>query len=183
MNLLPEQYKRDLRFEAWRRFLIFFGMYASVAGIIAIMLLMPSYFFLNFQIDTLERQYESLQSGENFRKTQEGQQQAREINRALGLLVSFENTSSKISLPVEEFLGRVIPGITLTTFTYGDRPDGTVGVQMIGRASTRDTYLTFIDTLQNSPYTAEKITPSVSELLKENDIPFTLTFAARKTVK
>ena len=75
MNLLPEKYKKELMFEAWGRFIIFFGGYSTAIGIIGIMLLLPSFFFLSLQITREEERLTRIQNGTSYKKTITGEKE------------------------------------------------------------------------------------------------------------
>mgnify|MGYP001583583148 CR=1 FL=1 len=176
MNLLPGEYKNNLRLEAWRRFLIFFGTYMGFVGIIAMMLLLPSYFFLQFQIDALESQLTIIKSSENYQKTKQGDRDVRFANATISSFVSFESTGPKVVAPVEDLLGRVSEGIVLSNFSYTEKPDGTIQGLVGGRAARRELYLAFIANLQKSPYIKTTIIPLSTDLIKETNITFSLSF-------
>src|SRR3989338_105444 len=72
MNLLPENFKRELKHEAWRRFLVFFGTYVTLIEIVAITLLLPSFFFLRFQIDEFRKQRDAVLQGTDYRTMVDG---------------------------------------------------------------------------------------------------------------
>ncbi|MEK7576656.1 MAG: hypothetical protein AAB482_03090 [Patescibacteria group bacterium] len=176
MNLLPEYYKRNLQLEAWRRFLIFFGTYLGIVGIISVMLLLPSYFFLQFQIGILETQLKSTQSSESYRKTQQGDRNVKAANSMVGVLVGFESAKPNIVVILDDLLGRVLPGVVLSSFSYAEKPDGTAQVQISGTATQRDIYISFIENVRKSRFVQTAINPSAEELKKETNIAFNLSF-------
>jgi hypothetical protein len=183
MNLLPEQYKKNLRLEAWRRFLIFFGTYFSIVGIVGIMLILPSYFFLQFQIGTLETTLKSERNGINYQKTLQGQQQVLTINQTFQAFVSFETSGIKVVLPLEDLLSRTLTGITLSSYNYTEQVGGELRIQLAGRADRRETLLAFVDNLNKSPYMSAPISASTSDLIRDKDLTFAFDFPIRNIVK
>ncbi|MEK7643579.1 MAG: hypothetical protein AAB372_04000 [Patescibacteria group bacterium] len=145
-------------------------------GIIAMMLLLPSYFFLQFQIDALESQLTVMKSSENYQKTKQGDKDTRVANTTISALISFEKGRPKVVAPLEDILGRVSEDIALSTFSYLENTDGSIKVLLGGRANRRDAYLTYIANLQKSPYIKTTIVPSSTDLIKERDIIFNISF-------
>ncbi|MEK7576652.1 MAG: type IV pilus assembly protein PilM [Patescibacteria group bacterium] len=182
-NLLPENYKADLRFEVWRRFLIFVGAYSGVVGVIATILLLPSYFFLQFQIGALESQFSSMKSNETYTVIQRGEKEVDSVNNVVNAFMSFEGAKPKIVAPVEDLLGRVVPGIVLNTFLYNEMADNTAQIKIGGTAIRRDIYLQYINNLQKSSFVKTKIIPTPTDLVSEAKVAFDLPFVISLSIQ
>lgn len=176
MNLLPEQYKKELSFEAWRQFFVFFGSYGTMVGLVGVVLLLPSYFFLQLQIKELERALSIIRSGVEFRDAEGGRGRVADINRSIATMVQFESVAPKVEPVVSDIIARVTGGVAISQMQYARVADGTIAITLTGKAATRDDLIRFTVELQKNPLVRQEIKPQVNDLLRETDVPFILVF-------
>jgi hypothetical protein len=176
MNLLPEDYKKELSLEAWRRFIIFFSTYAASAGIIGLVLLSPSFFFLKLQILERERMLGLAQGSAEYREMAQGFDRVDDLNRQIAAFIDFDSLSVRVGPIAEDFLSRVPQDVILSAFSYTKSIDGKITISVSGKALNRNALITFSENLQKSPFVRQEIKPQLSDLLRDVDTTFTLTF-------
>jgi len=175
MNLLPPHYKAGLKLEAWRRFLVFFGIYISLIGIAAVALLLPSYFFLQFQIDGLKAFEETSRRSPDYKNMEEGKKTVARVSNLLSTTSKFLQSEREATPLIEDIISRMPTSVLLSDFSY-TRQEGTVStLKLSGTAGHRDDLTRFAETLQKSPYVKEKITVPQSSYLREFNTSFSLS--------
>jgi len=152
MNLLPEDFKKSLTLEAWRRFLLFFGLYISLIGLAAVALLLPSFFFLQFQIGAYEAQKIAIEGQEDFRDLQEGEVLVDGINRSVQMFNAFNNSQPAVSDLIYDIFGRIPSDVALSSYSLERDVEGGIKVEMAGVASVRDSVTRLIENLEASPH-------------------------------
>jgi len=175
MNLLPPHYKKELRLEAWRRFSVFFGIYMSVIGVAAVALLLPSYFFLQFQIDGLKAFEETLRRAPEYKNMEEGKRTVARISRLLATTNHFLQSEREATPLIEDIVSRMPASVTLSDFSYTHQEGAVSTLKLSGIAGHRDDLTRFAETLQKSPYVKEKVTVPESSYLRELNTSFTLS--------
>ena len=176
MNLLPEDYKKELSLEAWRRFIIFFSTYAASVGVIGLVLLLPSFFLLKLQILERERVLGLAQGGAEYREMTQGFNRANNLNRQASSFIDFDSLSIMVGQIAGDLLSRVPQGTVLSAFSYAKSSDGKIIITISGKASRRNSLEAFAENLQKSPFVKQEIKPQLSDLLRDVDATFTLTF-------
>lgn len=174
MNLLPEEYKKDLVLEAWRRYMVGVGPYLFVVMAIGVGLLLPSYFILQFQIRGLEQQFQVNQGSQEYQQLQKDVAKIKETDGKFKKFSQFEKTTKRTAPLVDDIFARVGSDITLTTFDYSQTPAGVYQILIGGRSKTRDAFLAFIDELKKSSFVKDVDSP-ISNLLQEKDTNFAIT--------
>ncbi|MEK7649636.1 MAG: PilN domain-containing protein [Patescibacteria group bacterium] len=175
MNLLPPHYKAGLRLEAWRRFLVFFGIYLSVIGVAAVMLLLPSYFFLQFQIDELKALEETTKASPDYKSMEEGKKTVSRVGRLLSTTNQFFVSDTEATPLIEDIVSRMPASVSLSDFSYSRAEGAPATLKLTGIAGHRDDLTKFAEDLQKSPYIKEKISVPESSYLREFDTPFALS--------
>ena len=174
MNLLPLEYKNELKFEAWRRFAFTFGLYFNLIFAAGIVLLLPSFFFLKFQIGSLEQQVSVLQISEETKELREGTQQVRSINKALTAFQNFETTTQKTGPLIDSFLLKSYPGINITSFSYTRSEAGQSELEIQGGAENRTSFLEYVDALRTDER-VESVENPITNLVSEANIKFSIS--------
>ncbi len=175
MNLLPPHYKAGLRLEAWRRFLVFFGIYSSVIGIAAVALLLPSYFFLQFQIEELKAFEETTRRAPDYKNMEEGKKTVQRISRLLTTTNQFFQSEREATPLIEDIISRMPASVLLSDFSYTHQEGGSSMLKISGIAGHRDDLTRFAEILQKSPYVKEKVSVPESSYLREVDTSFVLS--------
>ena len=179
MNLLPPEHQRELRFEAWRRFMVSFGFYFAVVGIIANLLLLPSYFSLSYQLDARHEQLSLIEKSEEYKNMLTSDAEVGAVNKVLRVVTSFEQDYPVVTPLIEDLLGRAGASTTVTSFSYNRTVDGKKAFEIKGIAATRSLFIAFSESIKQIPYIAAIENPT-SNILKEVDTTFTLTIDIKR---
>ncbi len=176
MNLIPPEYKKGLALEAWRRYAFTFGVYLAAVALIAITLLLPSFFFLRLQIENLQDNLATIQKSDDYKKVFSKQRDVEQINRALAAFVGFDKSSIQASALLEEIFSHMTSTdivISNTAYARGQAPQAP-SVAITGKAATRDAFRAFTEELGKSMYVKGIVSP-ISNLLDQKDISFSIT--------
>ncbi len=174
MNLLPPEYKKELTIEAWRRYTLDLGFYIAGVVVIATTLLLPSFFFLQFQIGNLQNNLAAIEKSDGYKKIAITEREIDRINTSLALFTRFHNAGPQVSQLFDElFAYTKDTNIIFTSIAYTRSASGTSMV-IVGRAATRDGLRSFIDTLGKNKYVKNVVSP-VTNLLEREQSQFTIT--------
>ena len=172
MNLIPPEYKKELVYEAWRKYTLAVGFYAASVLVIASTLLLPSFFFLNLQIDNLKKNLDSIQKSGDYLEVATKQKEVERINKSLSAFVSFDKSAPQVSLLLDDlFTHTQSSEITLTSVTYNRTG---LSFALAGRATTRDALLSFTEELSKSPLVKDA-TPPITSFIEKENIIFSIT--------
>ncbi|KKU52372.1 MAG: hypothetical protein A3F26_02950 [Candidatus Ryanbacteria bacterium RIFCSPHIGHO2_12_FULL_47_12b] len=174
MNLLPENFKRELKHEAWRRFLVFFGTYVTLIEIVAITLLLPSFFFLRFQIDEFRKQRDAVLQGTDYRTMVDGKASVDSINRSVQLFNAFMESDHTMTPILSDVIARLPEDTFLGTFSLVRRAERKATLTLSGVAGHRDSLTQFVDRLEKSPFADGEADVPKDVFKKETDTVFTL---------
>lgn len=178
LNLLPPIEKRLLKFDYFRRAVIFYGiLILFLLGIFTIFLF-PSYLTLKLQADSLEKQISFEKATVESKRVQDFEARIGEINKNSGALLEFSQKAEILS-PILESLAKVLPvGAYFTEISFRKSPaERTAGqassrkVALRGFAKTRADVLAIKYNLETGEYFTEIESP-VLNYLKESDIDF-----------
>lgn len=173
MNLLPKQHKKDLRLEAWRRYLIFLGFYLTTALVSAATLLLPSLFYLQFQIGELEKTRDLGKRTPDYETMIKGSQTVQSANKSLHAFATYLKSRPSVTPTLEEVIFRMPPEIYFTNIVYTRSPDGASRtIKLSGQAQHRDNLRAFVAELQASSEVSGKILVPDTVYRKEENTPF-----------
>jgi hypothetical protein len=175
MNLLPEKFKRELRLEVWRRFLLFFGTYLALISITAVALLFPSLFFLRFQIGEFDRQRGSIEGTTEFKNMIAGKSQVDRINRSFASFNSFVASKPTVTPVLNEIINLLPDDVVLSNLSLQRSSSGKFELKVTGIAGHRDSLSKLIETLEASSISGSDAVVPPNVFKKEIDTPFTLT--------
>ncbi len=174
MNLLPEENKQELTYEFWRRFVWFLGFYLIIIAVAADSLLLPSYFFLSFQLDKVKDRLNTTTNSVALQRTFSGEKQIKEARELINLSAGFVDKKAYISPLIEDVLGRTTASTSLSSFQYQIAPGGKGALRMSGVAGSRDELLLYVANLKKSSYIINVDSP-VSNYLDEKGGVFNVT--------
>ena len=173
-NLLPMNRIAALRREYYIR-LATIGMFTIAAVIIGSgALLMPSYLYLNQQIQSREAEVAGLDAR---LANSEGKEENKRLLALSGSATYLARlaTSSSATGALRGVLAVPRSGITLTALSYVPPTHGTDGKMVIGgMASTREALRSYDLVLTALPFVSNVDLP-ISSYAKETDIPFSIT--------
>jgi hypothetical protein len=170
INLLPPEGRSLVKREYWLRVLSAYAVLLTVAFVITIVVLLPTYFHVAFQINTVIEDIANVGSAEDFARL-EGE--IKTANAISSLLVK-----STAPIPATTIIAEIkklaeatntIEGITIST------KEGVVdSVVVTGSAKTRSTLVGMRDRIEAHEY-FETVELPISNLAKDENIPFSLT--------
>ena len=174
INLLPDEYKKQIRKEYRRRILIVALIFTFLTEIVSVILLVPSYFISNTKYysveshlpkDVLADKTESLKTSDIIKK----------INDKIDLLRISSAGKAQINKLINSIVVEKYSTIAIRSISYEMRGD-TAKIDVLGVARSRESLLGFVDRLKKDKYFAEVYSP-VSNLVKDKDIDFSIQIA------
>ncbi|MEK7602563.1 MAG: hypothetical protein AAB472_03705 [Patescibacteria group bacterium] len=174
-NLLPHERSRSLTREYFLRLVV-----VALSGLIVVILgsgvlLIPSYLYLNQEIQLKEKQAADIDARLSSTEGKEANVRLLSLTQNANYLSRLATTSSATAA-VKAVLNVPRNGITLTGFTY--TPASAKGIDgkmtLKGTASTRETLRAYVAALAALPFVSNADLP-ISAYAKENNIPFVIT--------
>lgn len=175
MNLLPEAYKKALRYEAWRRYTLAVGVYVAIILVIANVLLLPSFFFVVFQVDAAKDHLNTIRLSPEFKEVADSEVRIKRISKYLRVVTALEHENKPITPVLEDIIKRPSASTTISTLTFTRTKDGTSAINIFGEASYRDNLATFENELKQSPYIKGEPHSPITNYLTEKNIKYNLT--------
>lgn len=175
LNLLPEQQKRDLSFSIARHLVVFFSYWVVGAAIVFGVLLFPAYFFIAFQQKEIgygETVEEGLQRAA---RVEDVEKQVRTINTRTHIVHEREAKKRDTAALIKGIFNYAPAGVSVSFLSYRAENNE---ARVAGNAASRSLLLQFIDALRGLPELQDLSSP-VANLIKEEDIDFTLTLVFR----
>lgn len=174
INLLPEKERILVRREYLRRFIVIAGIFSFSLICIAIILLFPSYFLMNFQEKDLEKQLSIIEEGFARENADAVESSIKVLNSQLSFLKQEENLQ-QISFLIYQILGKKQSGVKLNNISYrqgsGKTPDQ---IFLQGFAPNRDALSLFIKNLEQIK-SFSKVQVPISNFLREQNIDFNIS--------
>jgi type IV pilus assembly protein PilM len=179
INVLPPEEKKIIRLEYWVRLMtIFFNLLSSV-GVLAILLLIPSYLLSVSKESLSENQLESFNNSNPEVATSNIDKTINEINSKI-VFLSSKNLDSNISDKVfGDLLKNKPEGITLSQILYSERTDGSSVLEIHGVASSR-TLLRDFKTILDMNLNYTEVNLPISDFLEKTNLTFTILVVMKK---
>lgn len=171
MNLIPPQGKRSARREYLLRTVSVCAMILGVVILLLAIAHMPTYVLVDAQTDALESTARKESERGEAVKVLEA-----EVGRTELIIKQLKRTKDlprEIDI-VAEIRQHASNGIRLTAFTVDVSGQKTDQIQVSGVASTREMLAGFKTALESSPL-FEKAEIPISSLVRDTDLPFTVT--------
>ena len=160
---------------------MFFSIYMSVIGIAAVALLLPSYFFLQFQINELRALEKATTNSSDYKDMESGEKAAQKIRTLVSVTNKFFQSGSVVTPLVEDIISRMPASVSISDFSYISEAGKQSTLQLVGIAGHRDDLKKFAEALQKSPYVKEKVLIPESSYKNERDAPFTIPLVIDST--
>jgi len=174
MNLLPRQHKSDLRLEAWRRYLLFLGLYLTMVLVSAATLLLPSLFYLQFQIGELEKTRDAGKHTAEYDNMTKGVKVVEAANTSLLAFTAYLKSAPSVTPLLGDLISRMPGEIYITNFSYLRKLDRSGTLKLTGVARHRDYLKAFAARLKESPFVSGEVLPPDAAFRIEDNTPFTL---------
>lgn len=173
-NLLPRDRRRSLARDYLFRVLVVVLWLLTVLVIIHGLLLLPSYLYVNQQIQARETQLATLELAASGATQQELKSRISALETRAKLLAAL-GTQGAASSAMRAVLAAPRPGIRLHGFTYAPstKPEENK-MTLNGIAATRESLRQYLGVLDTLPYVTKAELP-ISAYAKERDIAFTIT--------
>ncbi|MEK9166212.1 MAG: hypothetical protein AAB846_00585 [Patescibacteria group bacterium] len=173
MNLLPEEEKKEVGQERMRRFLVvaLLGC-AGVFGIGSILLL-PSYFFAEYQQRESERGLQALTSSPEIGRMKEEKKEAEARAATFSKLEALFAESKSVAVPFGLVLAARSEGVKISSLSYSISKD-IEKISVRGRSAKRADLVDFSNRLE-AVREFSKVSSPISNFLKEEDSEFLLT--------
>lgn len=178
INLLPQTYKKAVKKEVARRFVV-------VLGILLLFFFAWQFFFLlNFKFLTRFYSHNFESALEDVKKTAainnlvDMEIKVDEANNLLTLLSQTQKSNQHVSENLNAIINNLPPEIKLSSFRYGADKPSVFKIYLTGSAQNRNALIKFVDRLKALPSFAEIESP-VSNLLKEEGASFTISITLK----
>lgn len=172
INVLPEIQKKNLRHLYWKRFTSILVSFIALSSVIAIFLVLPSYFFSVSKSNIATARLEAFNSLNPEIAAEDLNKSINDINTKLALLAS-KNSNSIVSDTLLNDLIMTLPsGIKLSQINYNES-DKSKTIEIHGRATDRATLRNFKASLDSNPHIAKADLP-ISDFLAPSNIDFSI---------
>jgi type IV pilus assembly protein PilM len=173
VNVLPNKEKKLLKAEYWRRFIVMSLHITSFLGILAVFLLLPSYFFSSSKESLVESNLEKFNIENKDLASVNIDSTIGDINSKLSLLSKNRDHGNLADTIVSSLIADRVSGIKINRIVYTDKGGlKTLGVD--GVASDRDTLRNFKLSLE-SDKNFSNINIPISNFLGKSDSTFNIT--------
>jgi len=176
-NLLPEKHK----VKAWRdyevrRLIVGFLLLFAVL-LIALISLLPAYFFSEQKNIETKNIAATFSNSEAIKKSGEISTLVSVANKKVSFLKN--NKESNIKQLIEYVVSARVTGVKIISFSFVTKTEGPKELLISGSATNRDTLLLFKKNLESMPG-FEGVDLPVSNLAKEKDLTFSLKIFIKK---
>jgi len=174
INILPDKEKKILHREYWMRFFTMVLHLITLAGVVSILLLFPSYFISKSEENLVEEKLEMFNK-ENPNLTNNN------MNKIIGdinsKLESFDKAKNSYQVG-DDVLGNILTsrteGISFSQILFNKKIADSSILEIHGIASNRDSLRNFKTVLDNNP-SFSKVDLPVSNFLEKTNLPFTIS--------
>lgn len=178
-SLLPQEYKKEVRREKILRNILALLSILDAVLLVGIVFLLPSYFTLTFSQGEVIRRFEVQQEALQRQNVQELENTIRQINALAMLHQRNESRRKSVAPLLLRFAALDIPDIALRAMHFFEDKTGAFAVSLQGNATTRNIFLAYVRSLENTDEVAAVRSP-VDNLLSEADVSFSIEVALNK---
>lgn len=178
INVLPTEEKKALIHEYRIRFLAVVFFLIALSGLLATLLLVPSYIYSKNKEQLAESKLEAFNKANPDTTFEDLSGTITDINAKLAIL----NANTPLHLLtrdiVNEFASTKPKGIYITQILYNERTDGMGVIQVSGVALDRTTLRDYKSVLQSNSHFKDVNLP-ISGFVKKSDIDFTISLVLK----
>jgi type IV pilus assembly protein PilM len=172
INVLPEIQKKNLRHLYWKRFTSILVSFIALSSVIAIFLVLPSYFFSVSKSDIATARLEAFNAQNPEIATEDLNKSINDINTKLALLTSKNSNSIVSDTLLNDLFLTLPPGIKLSQINYNES-DKSKTIEIHGKAADRATLRNFKASLDSNPHILKADLP-ISDFLAPSNIDFSI---------
>jgi len=177
INILPEEQKKIIRHEYWGRFLSLMAIMVAFLGLIAIILILPSYFFSRSKESFVENRLEAFNRENPDIKIEDNIDTiGQDINAKAKILDEKWKGNTYFNETLKILLNVIPPRIKVSQLLYSERTDNVAVFEVHGQASNREVLKDFKTALENNPHFGDVNLP-VSNFVQKSNIDFTISFS------
>lgn len=173
MNVLPPTEKKSLQREYWMRLSTVSLFLISLVGMMAIVLILPSYFLSVSKLALAEDRLQTFNSANPDVETQDLNATIADINTKLSLLSDKSKGGNVSSRIIHDLVDNRPKGITLTSILYAEKKGPVKTLEIHGVAFDRLTLRNYKTLLLQNTDIAQADLP-ISEYLERTNITFTM---------
>jgi type IV pilus assembly protein PilM len=177
INVLPEAEKKALRTLYWKKFTSTIFSFIALGAIVAVFLVLPSYFFSVSKSNIAGERLEAFNKANPEIATEDLNKSINEINSKLNL-ISSKSSQGVVSDTILKDLVLALPkGVTLYQIVYNELTTGKT-IEIHGRADDRATLRNFKTSLDSNPHIASSELP-ISDFLAKSNISFKISITMK----
>ncbi len=178
INLIPPAARRVIIREYWTRVVSVWLLLASAAGIMVLILLLPTYLLISIKADVLNQEVAA--ASEKIASYDISATDILKANRHAQLLLNVQTPVPFYTL-INDIEATAGPAIAINDFRFL-RQGMNDTIQLAGQASTRQDLASFRDTLDGDERFLSVDLP-ISNLIKDRDILFSMTINLATSTK
>ena len=174
-NLLPENYRSELKLERIRRLAVVSGLAVFAVVVVNIILLSPLFIFFVSTENELMRHLTAVKQSPAFLLTTEIETEIAELNSEINSLGTRDH-SPEIARAILSILERRPAGIKISNIVFSSavpNRNQAPQISISGTASTRESLINFADSNKTSGF-FKKVYSPISNLLKETNLDYFL---------
>jgi type IV pilus assembly protein PilM len=173
INVLPELEKKSLRHVYWMRFTSTVFSFIALSSLIAILLVLPSYFFSVSKSNIASSRLEAFNLANPEIETIDLNNSINDINNKLTILSVGSSLDVVSDTILNDLVHNLPKGIALFQIAYNEGSTGR-NIEIHGKATDRTTLRNFKSSLDNNPHIAQADLP-ISDFLSPTNIDFTIS--------
>ena len=175
INVLPEDEKKSIKIEYWKRFIVTTIGLFSITMFICMLLLLPSYFFSVSKLNISEMQLEEFNVSNKNLTSNDLDTAITDINSQLDLLSSVKKNYTVHGDILGMLLSVRPKGITYNQILFNQKNNELPTVEINGKAVNRAALRNFKSIIDNNSKVGSANLP-ISDFLEKTNIDFTINF-------
>jgi len=177
INVLPEDVKRRIKNNYWKRFTIMILNILSISIVLATLLLFPSYFFSKEKENLAEVRLETFNINNPELSKNNTEEVIMGINSKLDILAKQSKTNISSGV-IAGLLSSRPQGVSFNQIIFNKRTDGVFVMEVYGLASDRNTLKSLKTNLENNPL-FDQIDLPISNFIESKNINFKISMIVK----
>ncbi len=175
INLIPTSLRKKIILEYWIRVVSVWLIVLSVAGVLSLILFLPTYVLINSQVGIYQGSIKAVsEKASEYDVSAKSLELANAQAKSLYDLRLVENFSETLAL-LESLQGS---NVSLISYDFKRNGNSLDKINITGKAVTRQALADFRDTLLKHPQISEVVLP-ISNLAKDKDIQFNIVLTPK----
>jgi type IV pilus assembly protein PilM len=178
ISVLPKEDKKQLRYNYWMRFSTAILSFLTLSFVVAILLILPSYFFSISKLNIATNNLESFNIENPEVTTNNIDKSIGDINSKLTLLSSKESKLIPSDTILNDLLSTLPKGVTVSQIFYNEGVGGIRNINIQGQALDRNTLRNLKTSLESNPNITSSNLP-LSGFLEKSNINFSISIVMK----